>query len=287
VALRRLPWLWGLNMRNWMAAFSALRALRALRTVAILGGVFGVSCAVAAGLNDTGMTTCADAAGAIVSCTAATAVQGQDARYGRDAAAGTGALTKVGGGANGFDFTKISNGTASVPGVVLPSSAALGTGSNDWGCTYDNTTGLMWEVKTYSGLRGGGSIYTWYSTNAATNGGNVGMPYPGGNGACFLAGFGRCDTEKFTQDVNAIAMCGHSDWRMPTFRELTSLVRHGVNPTIDGGYFPNTEVNYFFWSGSPVANNSASAWSVNFSNGTPSGSSRYGYGQVRLVRIGQ
>ena len=62
----------------------------------------------AAGLNDTGQTTCADAAGATVSCTALTAVQGQDARYGRDAAAGTSALTKSslggvqGGGANGL-----------------------------------------------------------------------------------------------------------------------------------------------------------------------------------------
>ena len=135
-------------MRNGTIAFSVLPAVRALRMVAALGGAFGVSCAVAAaGLNDTGVTTCADASGATVSCTAATAVQGQDARYGRDAAAGTGALTKVGGGANGFDFTKISNGTANVPGVVLPATAALGTAASDWGCTYDNTTGLMWEVK--------------------------------------------------------------------------------------------------------------------------------------------
>lgn len=92
----------------------------------------------AAGLNDTGFTTCADAAGATVSCTAASAVQGQDARYGRDAAAGTSALTKVGGGANGFDFTKISNA-----GTVLPATAPLGTVPGEWGCTFDNTTGLM------------------------------------------------------------------------------------------------------------------------------------------------
>ena len=271
-------------MRNGMIAFSAPRALRALRMVAALGGVFGVSCAAAAGLNDTGFTTCADASGATVSCTAATAVQGQDARYGRDAAAGTGALTKVGGGANGFDFTKISNA-----GAVLPSTAPLGTAVGEWGCTYDNITGLMWEVKTTSGLRSGGSIYNWYSTNSATNGGNAGVQYAGGNGACFGASSLRCDTEKFAQDVNAVAMCGHSDWRLPTLRELTSLVNLGVNPTIDGGYFPNTVTSngYPFWSGSPVANNSASVWSVSFSNGTPNGSSRYGYGQVRLVRVGQ
>ena len=76
--------------------------------------------AMAVGLNDTGFTTCADASGATVSCTSATAVQGQDARYGRDAAAGTSALTKQGSGANGFYFTKISNA-----GAVLPATAPL------------------------------------------------------------------------------------------------------------------------------------------------------------------
>lgn len=42
-------------------------------------------------------------------------------------------------------------------------------------------------------------------------------------GTCFVAG--RCDTEKYVQDVNATNMCGHNDWRMPTYRELQGLVR--------------------------------------------------------------
>ena len=255
--------------------------------VAALGGVFGVSCAAAAGLNDTGVTTCADASGATVSCTAATAVQGQDARYGRDAAAGTGALTKVGGGANGFDFTKISNGSASVPGVVLASSAALGTGPNDWGCTYDNTTGLMWEVKTTSGLRKSTYSYSWYSTNALTNGGSVGYA---SNGTCFAVG--RCDTEKFAQDVNIVGMCGHSDWRLPTFRELYSIVRLSADPyNVDAVYFPNiigTIASGGYWTGSPDARSLGNAWLVYFYGSYPNTSlSRIEALNVRLVRIGQ
>ena len=271
-------------MRNGTIAFSALRALCALRMVAALGGAFGWSCAVAAGLNDTGFTTCADASGATVSCTAATAVQGQDARYGRDAAAGTGALTKVGGGANGFDFTKISNSTANVPGVVLAAMAALGTSASAWGCTYDNTTGLMWEVKTTSGLRSQSHIYTWYDTNPATNGGSVGSA---AGGVCFTGG--RCDTEKYTQDVNAATMCGHSDWRMPTFRELQGLVRLGVGPTIDGAYFPNTVPLCGFWSASPVVANASHVWFVLSGDGSsgPSPVGSTNFECVRLVRVGR
>ena len=269
-------------MRDMRVAKFSLRARRTLwarpfvAPLAALAGVFGVPFAVAAGLNDTGFTTCADASGATVSCTAATAVQGQDARYGRDAAAGTGALTKVGGGANGFDFTKISNA-----GAVLPSTAPLGTGNADWGCTYDNTSGLMWEVKTTSGLRSQSYTYSWYNSNASTNGGGFGTA---SNGTCATAG--RCDTEKFVQDVNAVGMCGHSDWRMPTFRELHGLVRLGVSPTIDGGYFPNT-VSNSFWSGSPVASDSSFAWFVYFNVGYSGNYYRSSSYYVRLVRVGQ
>ena len=265
-------------MRNGTIAFSALRALRALRMVAALGGVFGAACAVAAGLNDTGVTTCADASGATVSCTAATAVQGQDARYGRDAAAGTGALTKVGGGANGFDFTKISNA-----GAVLPSTAPLGTGAGEWGCTYDNTTGLMWEVKTTSGLRNTTNSYSWYSSNATINGGGVGFS---SGGSCGITG--RCDTEKFTQDVNAAGMCGHNDWRMPTLRELIGLTRfeiHG-NFLLDGSYFPNPD-GLYTWSGSPDTNNPNNAWFVGLYYGIFRSGSRINTNSIHLVRVGQ
>ena len=96
-------------------------ARAAVRFVSVaLASVTLSAVAMAVGLNDTGFTTCADASGATVSCTSATAVQGQDARYGRDAAAGTSALTKQGSGANGFYFTKISNA-----GAVLPATAPL------------------------------------------------------------------------------------------------------------------------------------------------------------------
>ncbi len=276
--------------------FASARPWRAsvVSSVAFAVGVWvaaaiTASAAMAAGLNDTGFTTCADAAGALVSCTAASAVPGQDARYGRDAAAGTSALTKVGGGANGFDFTKISNA-----GAVLPATAPLGTAAGEWGCTYDNTTGLMWEVKTASGgLRHLNHSYTWYNSNAATNGGILGVA---NGGSCFATG--RCDTEKFVQDVNATNMCGRIDWRIPSVRELFTLVKL-AGPSIDSAYFPNTAtqyvsasspVNVAYWTSSPF--DTMFIWTISFASGVHYLSQADMFSgdrsrkAIRLVRVG-
>ena len=231
----------------------------------------------AAGLNDTGQTLCYDSAGAIISCAAAT----DDGRYGRDAAAAAGALTKTGAGSAGFDFTKIANN-----GSALPASATLGGNPADWACTRDNVTGLIWEVKTTSGLRYGAHTYSWYNSNPATNGGTVGNA---GVSNCLTAG--RCNTEMFVHDVNAAGLCGHTDWRLPKRGELSSIVNlSGVNPAIDPDYFPNTDPSNF-WSASPYIGNSlytSVAWSVNFANDfTHDNGYMYNAFRVRLVRAGQ
>lgn len=131
----------------------------------------------ASGLNDTGQTRCYDIAGTAIPCAAAPA--GDDGRYGRDAAAAAGRLSKTGGGAAGFDFTKIANN-----GSEIPSGASLGGRSNDWACTRDNVTGLTWEVKTTgpTDLRYSGHRYWWYDTNDLENGGNRGSVGNGSTG---------------------------------------------------------------------------------------------------------
>lgn len=101
----------------------------------------------AAGLNDTGQTSCYNAVDVSAACSAAVGGDAgtnprQDARYGRDVQAAVGTLSKVGAGAAGFDFTKIANN-----GTTLPASAALGIATTSWACTKDNVTGLIWEVK--------------------------------------------------------------------------------------------------------------------------------------------
>ena len=229
-------------------------------------------------LNDTGITTYGDATSNSLT-TEPPDYPGQDARFGRDAAAAAGKLPKVGAGSKGFDFTKIANN-----GSVLPASAVLGQGSSDWGCTYDNVTGLMWEVKVNdaSHLRHMNWSYTWYDSNASTNGGSVGTASAG---VCKTTG--RCDTEKFVQDVNAAGLCGHSNWRMPTRKELISIVDYGrYNPAVDAGWFPNTLASVF-WSASALAYGSSNAWLVYFNFGHAHYDGKGNGGQVRLVRAGQ
>jgi hypothetical protein len=240
----------------------------------------GLAQAASGALNDTGITFCGDASANTADCAIVAKDGGsfprQDARYGRDAQAAAGKLTKIGGGGKGFDFSKIANN-----GSVLPESAVLGSGASEWACTRDNVTGLIWEVKTTDGLRSQSHTYTWYNSDPASNGGAVGTA---SGGTCFVTG--RCDTEKFTADVNAVGMCGVSDWRMPKVKELEGIVDFGrVIPAIDLTYFPNTS-NSYFWSGSPLANYSNLAWNVYFSDGSGFGSRNSSNG-VRLVRGGQ
>ncbi len=232
-------------------------------------------------LNDTGITFCSGADYVNNTPCLATDPTGQDKNYGRDAAALAGTLTKVGGsgGTNGFDFTKIANS-----GMQLAASAALGTGAGEWACTRDNVTGLIWEVKTNSGLRSQAHTYTWFKTGSPD--GNNGTA---SGGSCATAG--RCDIEKYAADVNATLLCGYSDWRIPTVKELEGIADLGrSNPAIDPSYFPNTPSSRA-WSGSPFANLLAAprgaAWAVKFNDGDASGLNRDYAGSVRLVRGGQ
>ena len=52
-----------------------------------------------------------------------------------------------------------------------------------------------------------------------------------GGGSCKTTG--RCDTKKFTQDVNAAGLCGHNDSRTPNTQELSGIINYsGYNPIL-------------------------------------------------------
>lgn len=231
-----------------MTQLSQLEICRRAFLLALLLAAFT---AQAAGLPDTGQTTCYNDSGpdsvaasdpASIARDAGTHPR-QDCRYGRDAAAAAGALTKTGAGAKGFDYSKIAN-----DGSTLAANAALGSNATDWACTRDNITGLTWEVKTTSGLRNMAWTYTWYSTNGATNAGNAGDNTDTTTCNNTLA---SCNTQAYVTAVNAgNGLCNASDWRLPTMRELRTLVlADGSSPPIDPTYFPNTQTP-FFWSAS-------------------------------------
>ena len=261
----------------------SLRCRRAFVPVLL----FSAFTAQAAGLPDTGQETCTSDIGPdYVAASDPTSIDRdtgtfprQDCRYGRDVAAAMGLLIKIGAGVKGFDYTKIANN-----GSVLPADAALGSAAGEWACTRDNITGLIWEVKTTSGLRSNANTYTWYSTDSATNGGG-----PGDNTdttSC-TGTLGSCNTEAYVTAVNG-GLCNATDWRMPTVRELLTLV-YAFGSTsvaaIDPTYFPNTPSS-IFWTGSTYLQ-IPGAWIVYFTGGTTNvGNKAYTGGHVLLVRGG-
>lgn len=227
--------------------------------------------ALAAGLNDTGISRCGGPFSNDLGCPVAD-YPNQDAEQGRDAQAAAGTLVKTGGGDAGFDYTKLdANGNA------LPASAGA------WNCVRDNVTGLVWEIKTDDGgLHDKNNTYTWYQPDDSKNGGFAGHQ---NGGSCSGS---SCDTNSYVNAVNAQGWCGAGDWRMPSRMELVGLIHNGryPAPAIDSDYFPD-EDGSGVWSGSPSALSLDYAWDVTFYFGSTSNTYKYYGYHVRLVRGGQ
>lgn len=246
--------------------------------------VFAVAPAYSVGLPDSGQNLCDNGANVLVACDAtntgdAATYPRQDGRFGRDAKAAAGTLTKNGAGAVGLDYTKVANN-----GSDLAADAVLGTAANQWACTRDNVTGLTWEVKTAgtSDLRYAGHAYAWYSTESSTNGGSAGST--GANTCNATLASGQCNTQAFVAAVNASALCSYGDWRVPTQRELLTLVHAGaLNFSIEPTYFPNS-VAWAYWSATSYVAESSAAWGVSFANGVAGASDKTTNFYLRLVR---
>jgi hypothetical protein len=116
-----------------------------------------------------------------------------------------------------------------------PSYTRMRGNANDF-MVKDNVTGLIWELKTDDdGIHDKDDRYTWY--NAL----NV-----------------------FIARLNADQYGGYSDWRIPTQRELLSIVNYdNYNPAIDMNAFPNTIPSYY-WAYPTYADNPGGSSCINF-----------------------
>jgi len=151
-------------------------------------------CTSCVAFNDTGITTPAGG--------------GEDADFGRDAAAKTSSDTN---GWKGFSFTKIPGG--------------------DKTCVKDNVTGLTWSPD-----------------------------------------LGQSNWDGTSDVVTAnSSLCGKTGWRLPTLRELLSLVAYNkINPAIDNdagrGFFSDTQ-SAKYWTSDPVYS-AVTQWGVDFNTGS-------------------
>lgn len=134
-------------------------------------------------------------------------------------------------------------------------------------CVKDNITGLTWEGKPASGTRGGLDPNGIFA--------NIGDSSVG-------------DSSTYVAAVNSASLCGYTDWRLPTAKELQTIVDYGAPNTVNSivaDWFPNLANvnNSSFWTSS-YAINPISAWYVEFTSGSISkiGSNSRCY--VRLVR---
>ena len=147
-------------------------------------------------------------------------------------------------------------------------------------CVMDNSTGLVWEGKTASPAtsRLGTSYYTNYDST------NIPQKYQGNVYVTQTEIDARTNSIGYKNSVNASALCGYTDWRMPTKEELQGIKVSGSHPTIDSAWFPNTQA-YFYWSSSPYVGVSNDAWVVDFATSIVLNHGRdYSRNFVRLVR---
>lgn len=206
---------------------------------------------------DTGQTTCYDDEGnALNPCPSPGQLfHGQDAQYFGPARS----------------YTKLD-----ASGSALPESAT------SWVMVLDNVTNLIWETKQamdsvqdYGNPHDADNIYTWCDTNPVTNGGH--------QGTC-----GAYDTEDFIAALNTPpGFGGHTDWRVPTIKELKTLVdRSNYSPSINTTYFPST-ISNVYWSSTTRATYTDYARQVFFTYGTEDNNFKSGSNYVRAVRGGQ
>jgi hypothetical protein len=186
----------------------------------------------------------------------------QDCSHGRNAQLLAGNLSRSGINTNnnGFDFN-----------ILGPTGNLYA--QKPWTCVRDNHTGLVWEVKTDDGgIHDKDNKYRWGGKTAKGNG--LGTYYP--------------DWDVLVNGSNADYFCGYNDWRVPTLKELHSVIDYSKNfPTFDKkAFFTNTIDFGIYWTSSPFAESDEDAWYIFLGEPLGNKAKRENNYYVRLVRGG-
>jgi len=167
-----------------------------------------------------------------------------------------------------------------------PSYTKLDTSGNpvqhtatEWAMVQDNVTGLIWEIKNqkgggqdYNNPHDADNKYTWYDSTPETNRGNEGTPGDGN------------DTEDFINALNEATFGGFNDWRLPTQKELQSIVDYSKHkPTVNTDYFSNI-IAHKYWSSSTNTDDKSRAGAMSFYGGSSLTEKKSAMWYVRAVR---
>jgi hypothetical protein len=209
----------------------------------------GDACSMA--LNDTGVLFATDDLdGNLDTCRSnadgSNTLSIQDCSLGRDVDHMLGSLQKVGQGPVSMDYTKLG---ADRQALAMQDQAWSDSGSEDlgtsWDCVRDNVTGLIWERKTSSGLRAESDLYFPYEASDFTL---IGEEVPDEinmencTGALSTDSEMQCTAQSYVNKINAIKLCGHSNWRLPMPVEISDLTLYTnktskITPVISTDHF--------------------------------------------------
>jgi alpha-tubulin suppressor-like RCC1 family protein len=162
------------------------------------------------------------------------------------------------------EYVKVCNSGDEAGTGVCPSSPVLGKSPNDWACTKDKTTGLIWEVKTPGPPASDNfrSVQIAYTNYDDTKSPQLWEPGAGGINGAFRSPK-QSELELPTNSLGFInqlngangssPLCGSTLWRRPTQSELETLLDLKVmsvpatattfpiiRAAIDETFFPNT-----------------------------------------------
>jgi len=162
------------------------------------------------------------------------------------------------------------------------SSCTAGVGNRftvtDSGATVtDALTGLVWEVKSNTGVHNGTDTYTWSSSSTAED--------------------GTLFTTFLNTDLNASGFAGSNGWRVPTLAELMTILQDfpcthaGGSPTCicTGPCLAFTDGNTqsgAYWTATSALPDPTYAISVDFGTGAAGDNAKTGSIPVRAVRGG-
>lgn len=169
-------------------------------------------------------------------------------------------------------YDEISCAGTGQDGAYIQNPLSYTDNANGSGTVTDNNTGLVWQKED------DGNTYNWYQAT------------------------GTYDTRynpKSKDVCGSLTLGGHSDWRLPSKKELVSIVDYAIpypGPTISTAHFSNTKASnywsstsYNYWSATWYADRPHLAWPVHFGIRSVENSyrARSGRGYVRCVRSGE